>query len=39
MIAMSQTEYQNIAKESLKDLREEMPNTKIELKQKKIQTR
>ena len=36
---MSQTEYQNIANESLQELRKEMPNTKIELKQKEIRTR
>jgi len=36
---MTQTEYQNIANESLEELKEETPQEKIELKQRSIQTR
>jgi len=36
---MTETEYKNIANESLKELKKETPQGKIELKQKRIQTR
>jgi hypothetical protein len=39
MIAMAQTEYNSIANESLEELRQETPQTKIKLKKKTIQTK
>lgn len=39
MIAMTQNEYNSIAEKSLKELRAETPDTKIKLKQRRIQTR
>ena len=39
MIAMTETEYKNIADQSLEKLKQETPQGKIELKQKRIQTR
>jgi hypothetical protein len=38
MIAMSQTEYDSIADQSLEELRDETPKAKTELKQRKIVT-
>jgi hypothetical protein len=39
MIAMSKTEYDSIAGQSLEELRDETPEVKTELKHKNIQTR
>jgi hypothetical protein len=39
MIAMTQTEYDEMADQSLEDLRAETPGVKTELKQKRIKTR
>jgi len=39
MVAMSQNEYQNIANESLEELKKQTPQTKIEIKHKEIHTR
>jgi hypothetical protein len=38
MIAMTQTEYESIANESLEELREEVPGAKTELKHTDIET-
>jgi hypothetical protein len=39
MISMTENEYQNIANESLEELKKETPQTEIKIKHREIQTR